>query len=141
MIQVSVLGQVTARLGQDWQEESVVLRLEEGVQHRVQDEVGSYLNSHFEIMGLSSVNTNIDEVRVGDGLPEDDLLVVHLSDGLTGRVVERFQQMISSIAGKQQAQVLGEEQERRIGLLSLPGRSLQSKARSIVRSRELLVGL
>ena len=51
-------------------------------------------------------DTDIDEVSVGDGLPEYQLLLVHLSDGRAGHVVERLQQIIASIAGQQQAQVL-----------------------------------
>lgn len=33
---------------------------------------------------------HIDEVGVGDGLPEDEGLVIHLSDCLVGWIVERL---------------------------------------------------
>ena len=51
-------------------------------------------------------DTDIEEVSVGDWLPEYQLLLVHLSDGRAGHVVERLQQIIAGIAGQQQTQVL-----------------------------------
>ena len=50
--------------------------------------------------------TNINKVRIGDWLPEDDGLIVHRSDRVTGSIEEWFQQMIASIARQQKAQVL-----------------------------------
>ena len=50
--------------------------------------------------------TNIDKVCVGDRLPEDDGLIVHRSDRVTGSIEEWLQQLIASIARQQNAQVL-----------------------------------
>ena len=49
---------------------------------------------------------HIDEIGVGDWLPEDEGLVVHLPNCLVSWVVERLEQFISSISRKQDAEVL-----------------------------------
>ena len=50
--------------------------------------------------------SHIDKIGVGDGLPEDKGLVVHLPDCLMGCVVKRFQQLVTSVSRKQDAEVL-----------------------------------
>ena len=50
--------------------------------------------------------TNINKVRIGHWLPEDDGLIVHRSDRVTGSIEEWLQKLIASIARQQKAQVL-----------------------------------
>ena len=50
--------------------------------------------------------SHIDKISVGDGLPEDEGLVVHLPDCLMGCVVERLEQFVTSVSRKQNTEVL-----------------------------------
>ena len=50
--------------------------------------------------------SHIDKIGVGDRLPEDKGLVVHLPYCLMGCVVKRFQQLVTSVSRKQNTEVL-----------------------------------
>ena len=84
--------------------------LHEVIKEGVKDNVGLSLKSNFPTSSVLMVlMSHIDKIGVGDGLPEDKGLVVHLPDCLMGCVVERLQQKIASIARQQQAQVLSRQ--------------------------------
>ena len=62
--------------------------------------VPNSLHQHHVLM------THIDKICVGDWLPEDEGLIVHLPYCFMGCVVERLEQFVSSVSRKKNAEVL-----------------------------------
>ena len=48
----------------------------------------------------------VNEICIGDGLPEDEGLIVHLPDCFMSRVIERLEQFVPGVSRQKNAEVL-----------------------------------